>query len=48
MIAVFDIVDVDCAERRLRLLQGRTRLNLDKFILEITARKGGGDLVALL
>ena len=48
VIAIFDIIDVDCAERRLRLLQGRVRLNLNKLILEITARKGGDDLVALL
>lgn len=32
----------------LRLLQGRAGLNLDKVFLEITARKGGDDLVALL
>ena len=48
VIAIFDIIDVDRAERRLRLLQGRVRLHLNKLILEITARKGGDDLVALL
>lgn len=47
VIAIFDIIDVDRAERRLRLLQGRVRLHLNKLILEITARKGGDDLVAL-
>ena len=48
VIAKFDEIDVDCAKRRLRLLQGRASLNLDKLILEITARKLGDDLVALL
>src|SRR6476619_1101688 len=48
VIAIFDIIDVDGAERRLRLLQGRASLHLNKLILEITARKGGDDLVALL
>src|SRR3954454_7459668 len=48
VIAIFDIIDVDCAERRLRLLQGRAGLSLNKLILEVTARKSGDDLLALL
>src|SRR4030095_13821770 len=47
-IIAFDVFDVDCTERRLRLLHGRVSLNLNELILEITARKGGDGLVALL
>jgi hypothetical protein len=47
-VAVFDVVEIDRAERRQRLLQGRAGLNLDELILEITARKVGHDLGPLL
>ena len=47
-IAIFEILNVDRTERRPRLLQGRKSLNLNELILEIAARKGGDDLVALL
>ena len=39
-IVTFDVIEIDCPKRRLRLLQGRASLNLDKIIFEIiTARK---------
>jgi hypothetical protein len=44
---MFDVVEIDRAERRVRLLQGRASLNLDKFILKLP-RESGDDLVALL
>jgi len=39
VIAMLDIIDVDCTERRLRLLQGRASLNLDKLILRAERRR---------
>ena len=48
-IVIFDVIEIDCPKRILRLLQGRASLNLDKIILEIvTARKCGDRLVTLL
>ena len=48
-IVTFDVIEIDCPKCRLRLLQGRASLNLDKIIFEIiTARKCGDHLVALL
>src|SRR5262249_41228357 len=47
-IAIFDVIEIDGAERRLRLLQRRASLHLEELILEITARKCGDHLVALL
>ena len=46
---MFDVVEIDRAERRLRLLQRRSGLDFDELVLEIiAARKGRDDLVALL
>jgi hypothetical protein len=48
-VVVLDVVEIDGAERRRRLLQSRAGLNLDKITFEIiTAGKGGDDLIALL
>ena len=48
VVGIFDVIDVDCAERRLRFLQRRASLNLNKLILEITAWQCGDHLIALL
>src|SRR3954462_4419262 len=47
-IAIFDVIEIDRPKRGLGLLQGRARLDLEEFVLEITARKRGDHLVALL
>src|SRR3954451_13659120 len=48
-VVFLDVVEIYGAERRVRLLQGRASLDLDKLILEIfTAGKCGEDLVTLL
>src|SRR3954452_14868019 len=47
-IEIFDVFDVHGTECRLRLFLGRAGLQLNELILEVTSRKGGDDLVALL